>query len=351
MSKNNKILFLVAILLLLVIVVLLWKPFAGDKKELRDFAIEDTASVTKIFLADKANRQILLERKEGHWMLNDKYEARQDAVDKLLKTMNGLVVKAYVPESAMNTVVKNLAAVSTKVEIYSGENLVKQYYVGNATQDQTGTYMIMEGSSIPFVMQLKGFGGYLTTRYFLEEDLWRSSVIFRSSFPQIKSVEVIHSNPGARSFKAFNYGDNQFGLMSLPDSNMLADFDTVDVKFFLSHFKFMCFDRLLVDMTVEQRDSVKRQTPMHIITLEQQNGEKTRLRTYLKKNPPAPEGSFEDEFPEFSVDDMYALNEDDELLLIQYFVFDPVLKTLDYFLKGNNMSVQGEGLVPDSVNN
>ena len=41
------------------------------KETLRDFAVQDTASVTKIFLADKKGRSVTLERKAtGGWTVN-----------------------------------------------------------------------------------------------------------------------------------------------------------------------------------------------------------------------------------------------------------------------------------------
>jgi hypothetical protein len=39
-----------------------------------------------------------------------------------------------------------MASKSTKIEIYSKGEKVKQYYVGHATQDNTGTYMLLTNS-------------------------------------------------------------------------------------------------------------------------------------------------------------------------------------------------------------
>jgi len=81
--------------------------------------VQDTASVTKIFLADKKDRTILVEKiKPGEWELNEEHKARNSAVNQLLETMKNLVPKYPVPEAAHNTIVSQLAAASVKVEVY-----------------------------------------------------------------------------------------------------------------------------------------------------------------------------------------------------------------------------------------
>ena len=90
------------------------------KKELTNFAVKDTSSITKIFLADKQNHTVLLERQtNGSWMLNKKYQVREDAIKLLLTTMKELSVKAPVGKQAFENVVKRLATSAVKVEIYT----------------------------------------------------------------------------------------------------------------------------------------------------------------------------------------------------------------------------------------
>jgi len=63
------------------------------KKELRDFAIRDTASVTKIFMVNKNNKSITLERiSPSTWQVNGSYIARKDAIDVILKTLKRIDV-------------------------------------------------------------------------------------------------------------------------------------------------------------------------------------------------------------------------------------------------------------------
>lgn len=81
--KNIRINFLIAILLVGGACYFIFRNnFSTVRKEDRDFAIEDTAAVTKIFLADKNNHSVTLEKNTtGQWMLNGKEKTRQQGID------------------------------------------------------------------------------------------------------------------------------------------------------------------------------------------------------------------------------------------------------------------------------
>ena len=84
-------------LLLIALIIVTAILFLNDKKnnvkqELRDFAIEDISSISKIFLADKIGNDITLKRTEKGWVVNDKYSPREDAIKTLLSTIKSIEV-------------------------------------------------------------------------------------------------------------------------------------------------------------------------------------------------------------------------------------------------------------------
>ena len=171
------------------------------KKELRDFAVADTASIDKMFLADKKGNKALLERKSpALWTINGKYPARQDAINFLLKTIKQIEVRSPVGKAALQNVLKELSSTGTKIEIFSKGDKIKTYYVGGPTQDMLGTFMYIENSAVPFVIHIPGFNGYLTTRYFASADEWRSRIIFQYGEGQIASVRVQNNQHPEESF-------------------------------------------------------------------------------------------------------------------------------------------------------
>ena len=302
------------------------------RSELRDFAVEDTASITKIFLADKNNKTITLVRKDGFWTVNNVFAARKDLVDVLLKTICRLNVKAPVSKSTHNTIVKALATSSVKVEIYQKEKLVKTFYVGGATPDNLGTYMLLEGSAAPFIMDIPGFFGYLTSRFTTDLNDWRDHSVFRYNFADIENVEVKFPTAPTQSFRASNLSNNHFRLESLTDGKQILHFDTIAVKEFLGSFKRLNFESFITDVSQKRRDSILNSTPIAIITVTDKTGTKNTAKFFYKPNFPKKQNQDGELFP-YDPDRMYAfVNQDKDLVNAQYFVFDPVIKELASFL-------------------
>ncbi len=332
--KNNKIIALIAGVLLLVALIIYLQQSKGTiKPELKDFAIEDTASISKIFMVNKLNEQVTLEKKEGLWYVNDKYLVRKDAIDLILKTFKRISVKAPVPKAAFNTIVKNLAASNVKIEVYTdASNPEKVFYVGGPTQDYYGTYMMLENSSTPFIMHIPGFAGYLSSRFFLDENEWRDQTICRYRYNQIRSVDVKNfKNPG-QSFKAVNLGDNKFELYQTNSNTKANAFDTLFVKQYLAQYKKLSFERFATEVTPEKRDSIIASEPIYTLKLTDTNDKTVEVSAFLRPSASDNEANLE-EYP-YDLERMYGqINGDSTLVIIQYFTFDPLFLGVDVFLR------------------
>ena len=93
-----------------------------DSDRSTHFAIEDTARVTRIRIADSDGRIALLERIPEHplglWQLNGNLLARKDATDLLLKTFKRISVRQPVRSSAKEGVLKMMASAGKRVDIH-----------------------------------------------------------------------------------------------------------------------------------------------------------------------------------------------------------------------------------------
>lgn len=298
------------------------------------FAIEDTSKVTKIFLADKYGSQTTLERGENDvWTMNGgQYNAREDAVKTLLTTMKNLAVQSPVGKNARKTILKDMASRAVKVEIYmDGKNKPsKVYYVGGATQNNQGTYMKMEGAEEPFVMEIPGFVGYLSTRYFTESYKWRSTVLFSKPIDQIKSVKVEYTAHPDQSFEIELHDGKEVTLKALQPETYIESFDTVAIAQYLGNFKRINYEAV-ENYSASKVDSILATPVVFAITMVDVDGNTTTVKSYRKKSRYTP--GHEPENPsEYDVDRMYAnINDEKEIVLIQFFVFDKLLKELDFF--------------------
>lgn len=312
------------------------------KETLRDFAVADTASVTKIFLADKSGKMVTLERteKEG-WTVNGQHKARLDVVKTLLETIKRVAVKEPVGKNAIDNVVKRLASKAIRCEIFHNGKLIKAYYVGSETQDLTGTYMIlmnpktMETSAKPFVTYIPGFEGYLTTRYFTEENGWRDRTVFSYNPNDIKKVKLESLEKPENSFELIVKGNNNYEVRVLKNNKLLSNIDTPSVKQYLSYFRQLNFESFEVSITQSQIDSMLKSKPIKILTITDNNGKENKTIFYNRW--PRRHGLFDAEGKEivYDTDRLDALlNNKKDFVMLQYLIFGKVLPPPAYFIKG-----------------
>jgi hypothetical protein len=352
--KKFKIIILLIVVLAIIAVVLFSRNSSMNTLDAKsDFAVQDTGSITKIFLADKNNNQVLLVKDAlGQWTLNEKYKASMDALKLFLKTVMSLDVKSPVPKAAHNNMVKILATSATKVEIYRKvfrvdifdkikwfphEKRTKTFYVGMATQDNMGTYMIMEGADEPFVVYIPGFNGYLSTRFSPYEKDWRDHTVFNYHYKDISSVTVRFPETPEKSFKLVKRSPRDFSLYQLNDMTSstgteIRGFDTLKVMDYFATFENIRFEAIVDDLDKSAIDSIQRATPFHILTMEDAQGKISTLKTFHKKG--APDATGIDQKPVlWDRDRLYALiNNGKDFVLIQFYVFDPILRPLSYFM-------------------
>jgi len=331
MKKNRLIILLILVLAGIVVFFSLRKSNSSVKRELRDFAVEDTASIDKIFMVRKDLKQMTLTRSGNRWLVNEKYLARPDAVDNLLKTLYRVRVKSPVSKSMMDNAVKMLATRNTKVEVYSGRKLVKTLYVGGATQDQMGTFMMVEGSSVPFIVHIPGFIGYLTTRFFVDEKGWRSTELFRYNFNDIATITVEHPSMPDESFRLESKGQNQFAIHSLSGRTNTGQIDTVGTKFYISQFEKMNFEFLADSIPKPTLDTMLATPPTGIVTLEDRSGLKRNVKMW--KRPANGKEDSEGNLLEWDDERLWGLIDGKDWVVVQYHVFDPVFLRYDDFFE------------------
>jgi hypothetical protein len=307
-------------------------------EKMRSFAVKDTASINKIFLADKDGRTLTLERGEkGVWTVNGKYGVRIDALHSLMETLIRIDVKEPVGKKAQDNVMKRLAAKAVKCEIYQNNVLAKAYYVGTETQDLTGTYMIMidpetmETAERPFITYIPGFEGYLTTRYFTEERGWRDRSMFANIPNEIKSVRMeIPYNP-TFGYELTVKGNNDYEIKMLSDNKVVANVDPLAVKQYLSYFQALSFESFEVDLKQPQIDSVIKSQPINILTVTDQNGKVNKVKFYAR-TPTKESFDIKGNLVKFDPERMDALmNNGIDFVMVQFYMFGKVMPSVDYF--------------------
>ncbi len=348
MRKNRILLLIVLAVALIALFLVITRSKGTFSSDLSNFAVDDTTTVTRIFLADKENNKVNLSREMGGaWKLNDTFNVRPDAMNILLKTIQDIAVSGPVPRSGHNNVIRKLAASSVKVEIYQWkhrinifgkiklfptEKLVKTYYVGSNTQDNLGTYMLLEGSDVPFVVYIPGFKGFVSVRYTARPEDWRDHTVFNHRISDIRSIAVNFNETPFSSFEVSNQDDRLFRLKSLATGAEIPIYDTLKMLDFLASFYSIKFEALLPNLKKEFTDSIRATKPFHTILLTEKSGKVLKVNTYHRANPGGPLDD-NGNMILYDRDRMYAsINDDKDFVLIQFFVFDNILKPLEYFM-------------------
>ncbi|MCF8309093.1 MAG: DUF4340 domain-containing protein [Bacteroidales bacterium] len=345
--KNLIILIVTGVLLLTAVGLILSQESTTLNKEENAFAVEDTASVTKIFLADKDGHQVLLNKKQpDKWMLNDSLPAQQESVDLLLETIHKLAIDHPVSNAAHNSVVSRLASRSVKVEVYQQlyrinlfdkiklfpyEENTKTFFVGGETKDKMGTYMLMEGADKPYVVAIPGFRGFVSTRFTARFRDWRSHIIFNSDIKEIESLAMKFHNEPEKSFRIEVEDSRSFSLYDISEQKYVPDFDTIKVIEYLTAYRDLRFESWLNYIPDRKKDSITSQEPMYGIHLKGKDGGEQHVKTY-KKETPKKRKNIQGKPLGYDPDRMYAtINDGNDFVLVQFFVFDKILKPIGYF--------------------
>ncbi len=350
MKRNN----IYILIVLVMAAAALWFLTNESKGTLDDketgFAVQDTSLITKIFIADKGSDQVTIQRFPDGWYLNNRHKANDKIVEGLLATMYKIKVKSPVPRIAQDNVVKRLSSLGIKVEVYQSayrinildkykffpyEKLAKVYYVGDNTQDNLGTYMLLEGAEHPYITHIPGFRGFLSPRYSPKPDDWKSHVLFNQTLSDISSVSVEFGETPEESFKAdFNSTDGSYELTRLFDNSRVINYDTLKLLNFLTSFNDLRYETRLNNITSAiKMDSIINSDPLYEITLVEENNDTTYLRCYYKKalDENVRQAAYF-EFIPFDKDRFYGLaNDGEDFVLLQYYTFDKILFPLSYY--------------------
>lgn len=349
-KKNLIIIAVVAAVCIAALIVALHGSRKATFKQ--DYHIEDTASVSRIYLADKQDNEVLLTRvADSAWMVDNTYPANQPMVNLFLETLNTMRIRQQVNRNAVPAVIKNLAAKGIKVEVYqrvplinwfggklklfTHEKLTRTYYVGSETKDMLGSYMFREGDKVPCVIHIPGFRGFLTPRFVTDPLKWRSHTIVDLDAKAIARIELEIPAEQNESFSVVNNGEG-FDLMM--GGSKAPAFDTLRVAALIASFTWLNFDEF-ASIVPNSNDSSLVGAPRTILRVTDTAGNIHEVRTYIKYNNPNDIMAVPDVdmYETFDVNRLYAIisdNQDDvkDTVLIQYHVFDNILQPASYFL-------------------
>lgn len=338
MNKRARIILVIFIIVIIpsIMVILKNKSKTLTGKD-TDFALEDTACIDKIFIANKLGGKVTLERKPGAgWMVNDKYPARADDIGLLLETFRNIQVRYPAPKEAQENLIKRMAAKAVKCEIYCNGKLARIWYVGNETQDLRGTYCLLQdpNNEKPFetvyVLEIPGFVGVITPRFFTDEATWREKKVLSLLPNQIRRVSLNLVGQPDSSFIIDVKGLHDFSVKTF-SGKTIAPFDTLAVKQYLSYFMALYVEAWATDSKDREIDSVKKTNHFLELSVTDVQNRTENFKFYHK--PPLPKNEvIEGIKVPYDPENMYMrLHDDKDFARVLVYTWGKLFQSAAYF--------------------
>lgn len=301
------------------------------------FSFPDTAAIDKIVIESKKPSEATLIRTKDGWRLNGDSPVRRDAMQTLLETLYRMEMRNFLPERMQSTVIRNLSVLGKKVKIYQRDKLYKTLYVGNQTQDELGTYMMIEGADAPYAVHIPGFNGFLNTRFIDDPELWRRRDLVRIDPRNIKEVRMIYPDSLEASFRLRVFSPDSLYFVRSSDNEVITDFNPTRARLFLAAFKNLRYEGAIVpsDAIYARRDSLLASTPLFRLEVKDIDGKVTTVSGYRIKGESQ---TIDPDDPRtfFDPDRLHGFINDQRMVLLQYYGLRNVLKPLGYFRMENN---------------
>lgn len=353
MKRSTIILLFVLVgLILFTLFSLLMRNHGNNVGDETNFTISNIEAISKVKISHQG-RNLLLSKDESTWVLNDKYQARQHLVDQILEVFETAEVKAPIAKAARENVIKELSGSGHKVEVYTkSKDPVKTYFIGGSNASGTSTYMVQQiGNKIgatPYEIVLPGFSGYVTNRFTINEEEWRSKEVFGVSFDDenhpISDISIEYS--GKNKHKSFDYQVSSFHPKSAEKSvlknSMGGRFQWADqneswVINYINQFKSLPCEAFENDYAL--KDSVVHYLAYCTLKISGQNNGDNAISSIEIYHMPVHKGSSsmvlsEDNKWQYDPDAYFAyINDRQDWVILQKPIWDNVLVSWEDFLK------------------
>ncbi|MEE4198112.1 MAG: hypothetical protein V2I54_10740 [Bacteroidales bacterium] len=330
--KGNQKVLLIALTLFVIAAILFLTDSSGTlNKRNINFAVQSGEKIDRIEIYTNPEKEKLTLRREGEqWKVNDKFVVREFAITNFLQAISSIVISKPVSRAQEESVKNLLEQEGRVVEIYKNNRRIRRYRVSTPQMSSTKTYMMMTGQGDPFEVRIPSFSGLVADLYKTNEGYWRDKSIFDYQPQAIQTILVKYPGKKEASFQLFNYNDGTFAVRNPYHDKYLEDFKVEKVMRYFTYFHDIEFEAIEKQVSSRKMDSIIHSPPYCEISVTDFREHKNSISIYRK----APEKTV-DEFGnklEYDFNRAYAVfNQNNELIIIQYYIFDPLLKEIDYF--------------------
>lgn len=323
MKNTNKILLISILIIAGIIAFLKFGKEKSTRIDRYDFKVENTNEINKIVLTSKKPEKAMLDLKDGKWMINNRYPARESAVKMLLKTISTMEVQNPVLKEQRSNIFKDMASSGLKVEVYKQNKITKTFYVGTDGPNKVGTYMLLANAEAPYVVNVPGHNGFLSTRFYTAQNLWRSKEIFSLEKEKLKMVKMIYHNDPKNNFSLIKNGNN-FSLLNAQGKE--NKFEPIKASAYIAGLKQINCETIVKSTDKKLINKINNSPKLFSFIITDTENKTTEFTGFLKNTLYKTEdgkGYYEDKDP----DRIYVTNGTD-YYAVQLLIFDKFIKRI-----------------------
>lgn len=248
---NKRLLASLLMLSALTIVAVIWTGREDGNDINRElFRMASLDKVDRIVLNNASGANAALHYNGSAWMVNDSLKADPNMIKVLFATLAQIEPKRPVTGSVGDSIKTAMQASAVKVELYSGNELVRSFQAGGNVQ-KTRAYILFNNDV--YLAHIPGYRVYVSGIFELDESGFRDKYAFGFRWENFQSLEAQFPGRPAENFRVSMKG-NYFAVDGLPET------DTTRLYNFLDDVARLTVDGYLKELPEEQDSSFQLMT-------------------------------------------------------------------------------------------
>lgn len=320
MNRKHLLYFVTILAFVVIVIIIISDPESTVSYQGSEIAISNTDLIKKIRLSGREDTMIF-KRLENTWSVNS-FSANQREVRQLIDVLGMLQVESPVSKIDQKRIeyIMDSAAIDVHMEIGARKENAFQVLPDTASQK---VYFRSKKRADIFSLRVPYQHIDLHEVFTPSLNRYKSRFVFLMEPQDIDEVTLDYPEKAASSFKIVNYHDGSFSLSELHSGNFISNFDAGKVMQYLSYFQAVYYESTISDDRSEIKTKLMSQTPFIHMKVKTIDGSITDLKVYKKYDPEQQE--------KVDVFKAYGVINGSEIVVIQYYVFDPIFKEINYF--------------------
>ncbi len=302
----------VLILAMLSVAAVVTRRQATKSSRQSRFAVTDTAAVTEVRLTNATGSSLQFCRRSGEWYVDNKYQARFDMMQAMLKVLHDISMSRIVSKTDFERIARQMAESGIEVEVCRAHRTLIAYTLlfgidGNC-------YAMRRGAGQPFIIEVPGYNQLLPVLAISDIRKWRSRTLIAIEPDQLVQVVYIDGSDPKKSF-ILRQNAGKFKLSTYPDEQPVDNINIEKTARYAAQFRSKKY-QTEAELQPAAVDSVLNTQPLFTLTVTSPD------------TPPITCTAFP---ITGNYDDFYICTDGNLLLIAKYYEFDPIIKNIDYF--------------------